>query len=114
LKSLSDSRFFNCLARLQADSNGVPTVDQWQVDGVNWHRERHSHWGRDYSYQFECQTLIAASPRPWRLLVVTETWWDCNRRTPARQVQWSKLTSGARQAALDWFREQERRLAGAT
>jgi hypothetical protein len=110
LKGFDDDRFFNLVARLQADTNSNPTVDQWQVDGVDWLRERHSHWGRNYAFQFECQTLIAGPPQPWRLLVVTEKRWDSNRLATARLVQWSKLTSGGRHTALEWFRKHERRL----
>lgn len=113
MKGFNDNRFFNLVARLQSASNANPTVDQWQVDDVEWLRERHSHWGRDYAFQFECQTLVAAPPKPWRLLIVTEKWWDSNRLAPARMVQWSKLTSGGRQAALDWFRRQEQRIEAA-
>ena len=112
MKNLNDNRFFNLLARLQADSNPAPTVDRWQVEGVCWQRERQSHWGRDYAFQIECQTLTAEAPHRWSLLVVTEKWWDADRSAPIRLSQWSTLLAGDRQQALGWFKEQARRLDG--
>jgi hypothetical protein len=110
VKSLNDNRFFSLLARLQAESNPNPMLDQWMIEGISWQRERHSHWGRDYAFQMECQTLTSDKPHAWRLLVVTEKWWDAKRDAPARLSQWSKLTAGDRKKVLDWFRHQEKRL----
>lgn len=114
MKSLNDNQFFNLLARLQMKTNPSAATDQWKVDGVIWERERHSHWGRDYAFQVECQLLTSEQPHRWRLLVVTEKWWDSNRSAQARLSQWSKLSSGDRKKVLDWFKGQAKRLDSET
>jgi len=108
VKSFSESRFFNLLARLQAASNPHATIDRWSFDGVDWRRERQSHWAQDYAYQLEQQILTHAGRPAWSLLVIAETWWGPDRKTALRQTQWGRVVSGSKPAALAWFNKHER------
>jgi len=108
VKGFSDNRFFNLLARLQVASNPHPTIDRWSFDGVDWRRERQSHWGQDYAYQVEAQTLTHTGRPAWSLLVIGETWWGPDRKLALRQTHWGRLVSSSKTAALAWFNRHER------
>jgi len=106
---LGDNAFFNLFSRLAAASNRDRDRDQWEVEGVQWRRQRHVHWSA-LSFQIVTHELERKSRRPWKLLLVHETWWGRDRSKTIRNSHWVHLAAGARSDALAWFAAREREL----
>ena len=103
---LGDSNFFNLFQRLAAASNRDRDCDQWNVEGVRWHRQRHIVWS-SVSHQLETHELIHAVRPKWMLVLVHEIWWGSDRRKAIRNARWVHLQSGNRNDVLKWFAARE-------
>jgi hypothetical protein len=76
MPGLNTRSFFARWRALHAASNPGLRKDRWEVDGVEWTKERHSFWGERYSFQFEVHRMAHryGSRHGWALLVVIERW----------------------------------------
>jgi len=106
LKSFSDSRFALLFNRIVSATNPRLEKDGWRAAEVEFRRERHNYWGRDYAFSMEIYTLRSVSKDKWELLVVRENWWTGDRRNTVRSGHWGKLVSGRRDSVLAWFKRQ--------
>lgn len=107
MKSFTDTRFANALARLLTAGNRDPQVDRWTIDETTWRRERHGFCGQAASFQLETLTIEHSQKPTWRIMVVREYWWHGPERKAMRSGQWLKPINGERKAALTWFERQE-------
>jgi len=80
---------------------------QWTIDGVDWTRSRHSFRNCDYGQTTEVFVGIQRGRKPWRIMVVRETWWVGSKQDAARSGHWAQLVSGDRASALAWFKARE-------
>ena len=103
---LGDAKFFNLFALLASTSNPA-RADRWQVDEVNWSRERTSQRAALHAFQIDLHILRHVRRKPWTLLVARETWWEGNAREPFRDGRWVHLSEGARADVIKWFSARE-------
>jgi hypothetical protein len=109
MKSNIHSRgFFLQWQLLCAASNPGGRKDRWQVDGVDWTKERLNLWGGDYSVALDIHQLSRkrAGKLDWRLMIVTERWLGPDRAKGIRSSSWSKLISGKPDQVVTWLRKQ--------
>jgi hypothetical protein len=109
MRGLNNRSFFARWQVLYARSNPGLTKDRWEVDGCDWSKERHSYWGKHYSYQFEVHRLQRQSrgKSDWVLLVIIERWWGEDRTKCVRESYWCRADASKSDAILAWFRRQE-------
>jgi len=107
MKTLGDTSFFRLFDRLLGASNPRLMRTQWEVDGVECQRERHSFSGPAHGFAMETFTLMRPGRQGWRLLVVKEYWWLAGKDTPLKTLQWAKLVSGRRSDAIAWLAERQ-------
>ena len=108
MKGLRDSRFLPRWHRVYAATNPGLTRDSWEVDGVAWRRQRHSHWSAEYSFQLEVHILDRqGGPRSgWTLLVIVEHWWGPDRDQASRTVEWCRLLKGRTEEVQAWLKQR--------
>lgn len=104
---LGDTKFFNLVSLLAAETNPGRGIDAWEVDHVRWTRERMNRKGPIYSYQIELHTLVHDGKRGWTLLMGHETWWAAGKADAFRNGRWVHLAKGARADVLKWFAKRE-------
>lgn len=109
MRGLHTRSFFWQWQAVYASSNPGQRRDRWQVDGVDWTKERHAGWADQYSFQLEIHRLERrrGDKLEWQLLVVVEHWWGADRRKGIRDTSWCKLVSGRAESVLAWLRQQE-------
>lgn len=81
-------------------------LNRWKIENVDWCRERLSHSGPPFTFRCEIHTLTRFAAPAWRLLYVTETWWDEDQRTAIRDVRWGRLLHGRKADIFAWFRSR--------
>ena len=117
MRGLHSRSFFWQWQAVYAASNPGRDKDRWEIDGVAWTKERHAHWGNDYSFQLEIHRLErrTGAKVEWQILVVTERWWGPDREKSVRDTAWCTLISGRAERVLQWLRKQDaaRATAGA-
>lgn len=106
---LGNTDFFNLFARVVSSTNANRDCDEWQVDGVNWRRERHACWAPT-SYQMEVHTLVHRTKPAWVFLFVRETWWSINRDKTIRDARWTHVATGSRRDIVRWFQMRQMEL----
>jgi len=108
MKGLRGSWFLRIWRSVYAASNPGLAKDSWEVDGVDWSRERHGYWGTETSFQFEIHRLVRRSgPKTlWSLLVVIERWWGPDRSREIRGTEWCKVLAGRSADILAWLKRQ--------
>lgn len=111
MRNLNSRSFFWAWQTLYGASNPGHLKDHWQVDGVDWTKERHAYWGEHYSVQHEVHRLQYrhGSKVEWELLVVVERWWGPDREKAIRDTCWCRAINGRPDRILAWFRKQEAR-----
>jgi len=107
VKTFNDAYFANSFMRISMTTCPGPQINNWQVAGVTWHRDRHSYYGQDYSFQCDIHTLSFAGRRAWGLLYVNETWWDEKGKNVVRSTHWGRLLRGSKTDVFAWFKAQE-------
>lgn len=104
MKGARDSHVLRHWEALLLRTDPGPASDSWIVDGVAWSRQRHTYWGLAHSFRIEAHTLARGGIRAWRLLVVKETHWGCDRGEAARSVCWCQLEAGRSEDVMVWMR----------
>lgn len=109
MRGLNSRSFFARWQALHAASNPGLLSDRWEVDGVEWTKERHAYWGSAYSCQFEVHRMVrpGGAGTGWTLLVVVERWWGPDRTAAVRESYWCRPLAGKAERILDWMRKQE-------
>jgi hypothetical protein len=109
MPGLNTRSFFARWHALHAASNPGLRKDRWEVDGVEWTKERHSFWGERYSFQFEVHRMAHryGSRHGWALLVVIERWWGPNRKASLREAYWCRRVAGTAESISAWLRKQQ-------
>jgi hypothetical protein len=108
MKGFQDNSFQNAFQRIMSGAKALPTAVRWTIAGVEWHRDRHTHTGQEYSYTVEVHRLFASGPKSWALLYVIETWWYGSETSETRRASWGKVMKGKRSDVFAWFRAQEK------
>lgn len=103
---LGSNNFHNLFALLASATNKERDCDAWQVDGVQWRRQRSIQWG-PVSFQIEVHELRHAARPQWVLIFVRETWWGTPRDKAIRNAHWAHVPEGRRQDVQRWFERQE-------
>jgi hypothetical protein len=116
MRGLNSRSFLSQWRTLCAHSNPSHLKDRWQVDGVEWTRERHSHWGEHYSLQLEVHRLDHrwGNRLDWRILVVVERWWGSDREKCIRETCWCRPIAGSAKQVLAWMKAQDPERASRT
>ncbi|MBN9085967.1 MAG: hypothetical protein J0J01_03575 [Reyranella sp.] len=104
MRTFTDAAFANVFALALDATNAGRRLNRWQVGGVEWCRERLSHGGPIYTFHCEVHMVTRAAVPAWRLLYVTETWWDEAGETAIRDARWGRLLQGQRSDVFAWFR----------
>lgn len=108
MRGINDRNFLNLWQIVHRATR--PGFDQchWQVGDVDWRTERHSFSAAAYAVALDVHLLSCARGERtlWRLMVVTEYWWD-ESRAPLKSTSWARMVSGDARAAIAWFRERE-------
>ena len=109
MRHLNSRSFFLQWNLLCAETNPGQRKDRWQVDGVDWAKERHSYWGEHYSMHLDVHRLTyrRGSKTDWELLVVTEQWWGPDRQKGIRNTNWCKAICGKPEQILAWLKKQD-------
>jgi hypothetical protein len=84
---------------------------RWSIDGVDWHRERHSYSGSSHGFTVEVTTGTKAVKPAWTLVVVKEHWRGHDGEI-VKSTQWAHIDSGNRRDVVAWLERQERKLRG--
>jgi len=108
MRGLHSHSFFWEWQAVYASSNPGHRKDRWEIDGVDWTKERHAYWSDQYSVQLEVHRMEykPADRLEWQLLVVIERWWGPDREKNLRVTSWCKLLSGRADRVLAWLRKQ--------
>jgi hypothetical protein len=82
--------------------------ENWQVDGVDWRRQRHAFAGGGYSFAVEIHRLACARPgkSSWSLMVVVEHWWGADKEV-LKTASWARRLSGSSASIFAWVRDHE-------
>lgn len=107
MRGLNSRSFIARWQALYAASNPGLAKDRWEIDGVEWVKERHARWGEHYSYQFEIHRLEHRAKPGWTLLVVTERWWGPDRTASVRETIWCRALSGNADRIVAWIKKNE-------
>ncbi len=88
----------------------LPSADcgHWQVDGVDWRRQRHAFAGGGYSFAVEIHhlTCVRAGRSSWSLMVVVEHWWGADKEV-LKMSSWTRRLSGSSAAIFAWVKDHE-------
>lgn len=108
MTSLNSNAFFALWQSVYYAASPGPDRDRWQVDGVDWRRDRHLYWSDGYAFQVEAHRLECRERGKilWSLMVVVERWWGEDRSQTIREARWSRLTAGRADQVLRWFRKR--------
>ncbi len=110
MKSFNDALFANRFMRISMATCPGHQINNWQVAGVAWCRDRHSYYGQAYSFQCDAYTLTFSGRRSWAILYVNETWWDEAGKAVVRSTHWGRLLRGNKSDVFAWFKAQEEAL----
>jgi hypothetical protein len=112
MKSIHSKLFLEVWRALYHQSNPGPTIDRWQLDGVEWVRETYRVGAREYAFHIETHLLThhGGDPDPWSLLVVVERWWQRGRQDALKTSEWRQVLQGRDKQVLHWFERQRVRL----
>jgi hypothetical protein len=102
--------FWRLFHEVAYGTNPNASVDRWRVEDVEWIRERHAFWGRDYSIQMTVHTLVCSGRRPWKLLAVVESWWGEDRSKAIKSQEWCRPARGQPNDVAGWFAAQASRV----
>lgn len=107
MKGVNDRKFLNQWRLVLAATNPGLNEDRWHVGDVQWSRARHNYTGSSHAFSIEVHTLEReGAGRPdWRLMVVTETWWNSDKE-PLRATTWARVDRGDARAVIDWIEGQ--------
>lgn len=105
--SFNDAQFANRFSRVYIATNPGMKLSQWEVNGVSWHRDRHSYYGQAYAFRCDAHTLVYKGRKPWAILYVDETWWDEAAKNVVRSNHWGRQLNGSKIDAHSWFKMQE-------
>jgi hypothetical protein len=94
---------------LYAASNPGHRKDAWLIDGVQWVKERNTHWSEHYSVSMEIHRLAYqnGTKTDWQLMVVIEQWWGPDRDKAIRYTSWLKVIAGKSDQILKWMKKQD-------
>jgi hypothetical protein len=109
LRKIGDASFFRIVDRLLVSGTGRTPVVRWQIDGVNWLRERHSYAGASHGFTVEVTTGTRAAKPGWTLVVVKE-YWRAGSGESMKSLQWAHIENGSRTDVVAWLERQERKL----
>lgn len=110
MRSLASPSLFRTFDLLLSEGNPGLKLWHWQDGPVAWSRERHSFNGAAHGFAVEVTTLTHGGRQGWTLMVVKEFWWMGTDGKDVRSWQWARLLKGRRKDALEWIKQQERRL----
>jgi len=115
MKGVNDRKFLNQWRLVLDSTNPGLDKDRWRVGDVQWSRARHNYTGPSHAFSIEVHTLERqqAGQLDWRLLVVTETWWD-SKKEPLRTTRWARVDEGSARTAINWIEEQSVRSSAAS
>jgi hypothetical protein len=71
--------------------------------GATWSRNRHGHYGPDYSLTTDVTLVSREGREGWKLMVVRDAWWIEDGRDPIKSREWLQLMSGKRASVLSYF-----------
>jgi len=109
VRKIGDASFFRIVDRLlEAGPTRTPKT-RWNIDGVDWLRERHSYAGASHGFTIEVTTGTRAAKPAWTLMVVKEYWRDA-RGESMKSPQWAHIEAGSRADVVAWLERQERNL----
>jgi hypothetical protein len=83
-----------------------PDCDRWHVDGIEWHRQRHTLSSDGCCFAIEIHRLHSTDPAKWSMLVVVEHWWG-EKKEPLKSRTWVRRLSGNSTAIAAWARTHE-------
>jgi hypothetical protein len=109
MRGVNDRKFLNLWQMIHRAT--CPGLDhaRWQVDEVEWCKERHSFTGSAYSFTHEVHLLRrdARGAASWRLAVVSEYWWD-EHHDIVKSTTWARMLDGEAKSAIAWIAAQEK------
>jgi hypothetical protein len=108
MRGVNDRNFFNAWQLLYRATCPSATHTLWQVDDVEWRKDRHSFFGSAYAVSSEVHTLRrSARTGAWLLMVVIETWWDGQHQS-IKATTWARVIDGEAKSVIAWMRGHER------
>jgi hypothetical protein len=107
MKNLSGPSFYRLFDLLVSMTNPGLKLARWEVDGVDWERQRHSFTGPSHGFGVEIFTLTRSGTHGWVLMVIKEYWWTGEENRALKSLHWSRPLRGRRGDVITWFRMQE-------
>lgn len=110
MRGVNDKNFFNSWQILYRATCPNAAQSHWQVDDVDWHKERHSFFADSYAMSIDVHLLRRRRPNAtgsWKLMIVIENWWSGDNEL-LRTATWARVVEGNPKAVLNWMRVQER------
>jgi hypothetical protein len=110
MRGVNDKNFFNSWQILHRATCPAPNQTRWQVDDVEWQRERHSFFASVYSVSIDIHLLrrhARQSVSGWHLMVVIENWWG-GSNDAIKTTNWARVLDGNPKSVVSWLRGQER------